>query len=177
MVRKYIKKNSLSYLILLTLEKAVDGFVAFEDFAYHSYRQYDIRDLKASEFGQALRRLRERGYIEEDKIDAGKVILKLTELGKDVLGGDFDESKWDGIWRVVIFDIPEQKRIVRDMFRRKLKHWGFKPWQQSVWVTKQDVTERLRYNIKELGIEKWVAVLESKNASVNIMVDYTYNLC
>ena len=143
----------------------MDGFVAFEDFAYHSYRQYDIRDLKSSEFGQALKRLREKGYIEQDKIDANKVILKLTELGKDVLGGEFDESKWDGIWRVVIFDIPEKKRIIRDMFRRKLRHWGFKPWQISVWITKRNVTEQLRKTIKELGIEDWVAILESKNVS------------
>lgn len=165
MIRKYIRKNSLSYLLLLILEKTVDGMVGFEEFASHAYRQYDFRDLKSSEFGQTLRRLREKGYIEEDKIDANKVILKLTTLGKDVLGGGFDESKWDGIWRVVIFDIPEQKRVVRDMFRRKLKHWGFKSYQLSVWVTKQDVIENLKRTIKELGIEKWVAVLESTNNS------------
>lgn len=165
MVRRYIRKNSLSYFLLLALEKAVDGYVGFEDFTYHAYRQYDIRDLKTSEFGQALKRLREKGYIEEDKVDANKVILKLTELGKEVLGVEFDESKWDGVWRVVIFDIPEQKRIIRDMFRRRLKHWGFSNWQQSVWVTKQPVTNKLRNTIKELGIDKWVAVLESSNIS------------
>lgn len=166
MAKNYIKKKSLSYYILLTLEKAIDGYVRIEDYTYHSYKyMYGIPDLKKSELSQALKRLRERGLIEEDKIDTDKVVLKLTELGRDVLGAEFDESKWDGKWRVVIFDIPEQKRVVRDMFRRKLKHWGFKNWQKSVWITKNNVTEKLRKTVKELGIEKWVAIVESDNIS------------
>ena len=161
-----VKKKSLSYYILLSLEKAVDGYVRFEDFTYHHYRyHYGIPDLKQSQLSQALKRLRERGLVIEDKIDADKVIFKLTELGQDALGFEFNEKDWDGKWRVVIFDIPEQKRRVRDLFRRKLKHWGFKNWQQSVWVTKRDITDKLRNSIKELGIEKWVAVLESDNIS------------
>lgn len=163
-----VRKKSLSYYILLSLEKAVDGYVRFEDFTYHYYRyHYGYPDLKQSELSQALKRLRERGLISEDKIDANKVILKLTELGRDALGVEFTETSWDGKWRVVIFDIPEQKRRIRDMFRRKLKHWGFQNWQQSVWVTKNNVTDKLRKSIAELGIEKWVAILESDNISPN----------
>ena len=163
-----VKKKSLSYYILLSLEKAVDGYVRFEDFTYHHYRyHYGIPDLKQSELSQALKRLRERGLVIEDKINVDKVIFKLTQLGQDTLGLEFNEKDWDGKWRVVIFDIPEQKRRVRDLFRRKLKHWGFKNWQQSVWVTKKDVTDKLRNSVKELGIEKWVAVLESDNISTD----------
>lgn len=163
---KYLKKKSLSYYLLLSLEKAVDGFVRIEDFGKHGHLYIYDRPLKKSDISQALKRLRERGLIKEDNIDSDKVVLKLTELGRDLLGGTgWNEKDWDGRWRVAIFDIPEQKRIIRDMFRRKLKHWGFKIWQQSVWVTKQPVTDKLRNTIKELGIEKWVAILESDNIS------------
>lgn len=42
-----VRKNSLSYFILLSLEKAIDGYVRFEDFTYHHYRyHYGIPDLK-----------------------------------------------------------------------------------------------------------------------------------
>lgn len=164
-----IHKGKLSHAILLALEKTVDGYVRLEDFLYNTHiyaRGYD-RPLKKSEFSQALKRLRERGLAQEVQIDEGKIIFKLTQLGRDVLGvkpvSDFD---WDGVWRIVIFDIPERNKRVRDKFRRKLKHWGFKNWQQSVWVTKNDVTDKLRSLIEELGIEKWVAVLESSNVTV-----------
>ncbi len=163
-----IYKGKLSQTILLALEKTVDGYIRLEDFLYntHIYAKGYERILKKSEFSQALKRLRERGLVEKGFVDEGKIIFKLTALGRDALGVKaVSEFDWDGIWRVVIFDIPENKRRIRDQFRRKLKHWGFKNWQQSVWVTKNDVTNKLRSLIEELGIEQWVAVLESNNVS------------
>lgn len=43
-------------------------------------------------------------------------------------------KKWDGWWRVVVFDIPEHKRIGRDALRRKLKSLGFYFLQKSVFI-------------------------------------------
>lgn len=165
-----IHKGKLSHTILLALEKTVDGYIRLEDFLYktHIYAKGYERPLKKSEFSQALKRLRERGLIEQDLIDEGKIIFKLTELGRDILGvKTFNEFDWDGIWRIVVFDIPEEKRRIRNLFRRKLKHWGFILWQQSVWVTKNNVTNKLRSLIDELGIGQWVAVLESANISAD----------
>lgn len=162
-----IRKNSLSAAILLALEKAIDGYVRFEDFAYHHYRyHHGIPELKKSALSAALKRLREAGYIEK-RINEGQVILKLTVLGQEALGPKFDESKWDGKWRMVIFDIPEDKRGIRDLFRRRLKSWGFQNWQQSVWITRNNITDKLRKLIDELEIQSWVAVIESDDPAFN----------
>lgn len=162
-----IKKGSASQVILLALEKTIDGYVRFEDFAYHHYRyKYSIPELKKSALAAAVKRLREAGYIEKE-VSEGEVILKLTGLGKDALGTKFNESDWDGKWRIVIFDIPENKRRVRDLFRRRLKEWGFKNWQQSVWITKSNITGKLRKLISELEIDSWVAVIESEDPALN----------
>lgn len=161
-----IHKGKLSKGILLALEKSVDGYVRLEDFLYntHIYAKGYDRPLKKSRLTQALKRLREKGLVKQDLIDEEKVIFKLTQLGRDILGGEaFSKFDWDGRWRIVIFDIPEENKRVRDQFRRKLKHWGFKNWQQSVWVSKNNVTDKLRSLIEELGIGQWVAVLESDN--------------
>ena len=155
-----IKKGSASYIILTILAAAADGYVGFEDFTYHTYRQYSILDLKKSRFASAIRRLRDAGYIEKD-IDSGKIILKLTKLGKEIIPEEFDESKWDGKWRIVIFDIPENKKVIRNLFRRNLKKWGFKKWQQSVWISKMDVTQKVKDLIDGVGISSWVAIIES----------------
>ncbi len=161
------KKASIGKFVLLALEKAVDGYVRLEDFAYHHYRyHYGIPDLKKTSLAQALKRLREKGFIEKiaDK-DESKIIFKLTEIGREflLLSKSDDEVEWDGKWRIVVFDIPESRRLVRDILRSRLKMWDFKPWQKSVWASKKNITEKLRRLIKELDVEDWVLVIESDN--------------
>lgn len=162
------KKSSISDLILLVLEKTVDGYCRFEDFTYHHYRyHYGIPDLKKSSLSQALRRLRIGGYIDKE-ISEGRVIYKLTSFGKETLGHDY--KPWDGKWRIVIFDIPEKKRAIRDLLRRRLKDWEFKAWQRSVWITKRDITANLRKLIDDLDIEQWVAVVESDDPALHYII-------
>ena len=68
--------------------------------------------------------------------------MKLTEKGKKIVKEiQFDNLKidkpkfWDGKWRVVIFDIPENKRRhMRDAMRQKLQKIGFYQMQKSVWA-------------------------------------------
>jgi phenylacetic acid degradation operon negative regulatory protein len=90
----------------------------------------------------------------------------LTNLGKEkVLFSVLKEEGqiWDKKWRLVIFDIPEKRRIVRDVLRYQLKQFGFVPLQQSVWVTKRNCTDVLRNYIHKIGIKDWVTVVESDN--------------
>lgn len=159
-----VRKGSISEFVLLVLEKTVDGYVRFEDFAYHHYRyRHGVPELDKSALAMALKRLREGGLIEKG-VNEEKVVFRLTALGRGALNqGIFDESKWDGRWRLVIFDIPEKNKTVRNLLRRKLKGWGFRQWQKSVWLSKQNVTEALRKLIRDLGIEHWVAVFESED--------------
>jgi len=161
-----IRKGSLNNMVLLALEKAVDGYVRLEDFMYntHIYAGGYDRPLKKSSLSKALKRLREKELI--DFADPSQLAFRITNLGKDVLGEDeFEESKWDGKLRIVIFDIPETKRKVRTALRRKLIEWNFKRWQDSVWVTKRDALDKLEALIKKLRIQEWVAVIESEKYS------------
>ena len=159
------KKWAISDMVLLVLEKTIDGYVRFEDFAYHSYRyHYDIPELKKASLAQALKRLREQGFIDLDKFN-NNLVLKLTDKGREeaLLRKILKDETWDGKWRIVVFDIPEKNRRVRNMLRSKLKTWGFSPWQKSVWASKQNMTDLLRQFVKQIGIEKWVLVIESTN--------------
>jgi len=157
---KSIRKGSASYITLMILEKAVDGFVAFEEFAYHP--MWEDRNFKKSEFSQALKRLREGGFISEERVDE-KLLFKLTDSGKFLI--DEPEEKWDGRWRIVIFDIPEQRRVIRNLLRRNLKKWGFTHLQKSVWINKRNFYGKLEEYIKDLGIERWVTIIEADKIS------------
>lgn len=159
------KKKILTDLILLTLEKSIDGYIRFEDFAYHHYRyKYGIPELKKSYFAKAIKRLREKGLI--DCVSDNELAMRLTDSGKDkalwlkIKNGD---EKWDGKWRLVVWDIPEKRRQARDLLRFKLKQLGFKQWQKSIWASKVNCTEVLRNFIRQVGIEDWVMVIESDN--------------
>ena len=46
--------------------------------------------------------------------------------------------RWDGRWRVLIFDVPEYRKSVRDKIRRTLMHIGFVRLQDSVWAYPYD---------------------------------------
>lgn len=47
-------------------------------------------------------------------------------------------KKWDGRWRILIFDIPEAKKAIRDKIRRTLIAIGFVRLQDSVWIFPYD---------------------------------------
>lgn len=155
----------MTNLVLLALEKSIDGYCRVEDFAYHHYRYYyGIPELKKASLAQALKRLREGGLIE--LVSDETLAWRLTDKGREkaVLASFLqDDEKWDGKWRLIIFDVPEKRRSARDVLRRKLKDWGFVHFQQSVWGTKKNCAKALRDFIKSVGIEDWVMVVESDN--------------
>lgn len=161
MPRPPSKRRVLTDLVLLALEKSVDGYVSFEDFIYNPLLE---RPVKKSAFAQAIQRLRQKGFVE--LISDKELALRLTDSGKDkVLWTKMKSGneKWDGRWRLVVWDIPERRRQARDLLRFKLKQLGFKQWQQSIWASKVNCTKLLRDFIKQVGIEDWVMVIESDN--------------
>jgi phenylacetic acid degradation operon negative regulatory protein len=159
-------RTKLSNAILMALDVCQEGFAEFSEF-YENPRRYvwyGPSDFKKQALSSAILRLKNKGLIEKN-FEEGKVILKLTNAGRDWLlkRGPEDNFKWDGYWRIVTFDIPESHRKVRDVLRNRLKSWGFVSWQKSVWASKKPLTDDLRVLVKDLGIEKWVLVIESKN--------------
>ena len=67
--------------------------------------------------------------------------FELTAKGNRVVDSILAEQyripapiRWDGRWRVVMFDVPEKKRRVRDELRALLMRAGFLRLHDSVWV-------------------------------------------
>lgn len=63
-------------------------------------------------------------------------------------------KKWDGKWRVVIFDIPENKRGARRQIASILKETGFERLQDSVWVYPYDCEDIIGLLKTDFGIGK-----------------------
>src|SRR3990167_9690497 len=110
-------KKSLTNFILLVLEKTVDSCVRLDHFINNSYLYAHYgwwdRPLKKTELARALKRLRERGLI--DFMENDQLAYKLTDKGRQKAVWQsviLKDEKWDGKWRLVIFDIRSEERRV-----------------------------------------------------------------
>lgn len=61
-------------------------------------------------------------------------------------------KKWDRKWRMVIFDIPEKRKLARREVNRIFTHAGFYRLQDSVWVYPYDCEDVIGLLKSELGI-------------------------
>ena len=52
-------------------------------------------------------------------------------------------KKWDGKWRLILFDIPASERTKRDAFRTMIRRIGAVMLQKSVWVYPYDCSEHI----------------------------------
>lgn len=79
-----------------------------------------------------------------------QIYISLTEKGKKKAGWmQIDElkikkpEKWDGRWRILLFDIAEMKRTYREALRGKLKELGFQLFQKSAWINPYDCAKEI----------------------------------
>jgi CRISPR-associated endonuclease Cas2 len=117
----------------------------------------------------ALGRLKQMGYIEfvekngvkyARTADSGRLEI---ERGKQRLALTKKIKHWDKRYRIVIFDIPERRKSIRDKLRRTMTEFGFLRLQDSVWVYPHDCEDlialvktdlRLGYDVLYLIVEK-----------------------
>jgi DNA-binding transcriptional regulator PaaX len=143
-----LERRDLQKIILSTV--AVTGFVAIGLLAPNALgamaklglipnpRQKEIINSSRS-------RLIKRGLL---KYERGK--LRLTAAGEAQLRRlrllDYKLKKpkrWDKKWHVLIFDIPERRKVTRNRVRVTLARLGFERLQDSVWVYPYDCEDVL----------------------------------
>ena len=81
----------------------------------------------------------------------GEKILRKWELADYKLTRP---KKWDGKWRMVIFDIPEKKKKIRKQVSGLFKQAGLYRLQDSVWVYPYDCEEIIGLLKTDFGIGK-----------------------
>lgn len=104
------------------------------------------------QFEKELAYCRKRKYIRIIKEGENEYKIALSDIGgKQALRRAFGEikisipEKWDGIWRIVISDIPEKQKAAREGIRERLKAMGFYPLQKSVFVFPYPCQEEIEF--------------------------------
>lgn len=68
-------------------------------------------------------------------------------------------AKWDKKWRLVMFDIPENRKKHRDALRFHLKELGFFEYQKSVFAHPFECANELNYIIEFYDLRKYVRMI------------------
>ncbi len=113
--------------------------------------------LNYKDFYNVLFRLTEQGMLEKKKV-YGELSLTVTPDGDRLLSRK--RPKRDGVWKLVIFDIPEAQQQVRSVLRAKLKALGFKKWQNSTWVSPYALDRDIKGELDQLAQKFFIRYLE-----------------
>ncbi len=98
---------------------------------------------------ETLRRLIKEGVVVLDQKNDEPPVVQLTAKGKQrfrklqLKTNNRAKEQWDGKWRVVVFDVLEKKRKIRDYLRIGLHDIGFNKLQNSVWVYPYECEEMI----------------------------------
>ena len=137
------KNRNIQNAILTTVETAgVIAVVAIAPNVAQLFKYFGYKPL--NRHTEVIKRAREN-LVNKKLLIYENGLLHLTDRGKEVLQKirikDWKQEKpkkWDGRWRMLIFDIPEYRKTLRDKVRRTLLHIGFVRLQDSVWVYPYD---------------------------------------
>lgn len=120
-----------------------------------------------SEIKRTIQRLESQKII-KITYKSSLTLIKLLDKGKrKILTYDIENLKlkkqnWDGIWRIITFDIPEEKKIARDFLRAKLREIGFYQLQKSVLVTPWDCKDIIDFVKHYYRVGKHVNIILAK---------------
>ena len=98
-----------------------------------------------------------------------KSYYSLTKEGRNLLtkGGQRiflkKNGRWDGIWIIVTYSIPEHRRKARDKLRVGLRWLGYGPLREATWISPYDTTKELENLVEGLRIKKYFQVFQSKH--------------
>lgn len=161
------KVVSLGKDILITV--GVLGFVAVAAFAGNAVQLLKYtplgnrkRKIRNYEINRNIRKLIDRGLINK-KTSKNVEYLEVTDKGKRLILryelnslASVKPKKWDKKYRVVIFDISEQRKKTRDQLRLILRSFGFVCLQHSVWVYPYNCEEIIELLKKYLDLKEEV---------------------
>lgn len=128
-----------------------------------------------------LAKLKNYGWTAK-KNNADEASYIITEKGEKefdrVLKPLKETGKWDGRWRLVIFNVPETKRDIRDRIRRGLSKLGMGILQPSVWISPKDIKNEIENLRKRLNLTNTLKYFEvTRNNSLDkTIIEKSWNL-
>ena len=130
-----------------------------------------------------IREFREDRLVDFKEQKDGSIKILLSELGiKRALQYDFEKMKiekpvrWEKIWYLVIFDIPEKKKRAREALRRKLRGLGFCQLQKSVFVFPYECGNEIDFIVEFFELRQHVKLVTATHITNEAELKLYFNL-
>lgn len=162
--KKEIVKLTTQKLLLTLFKLGTPFFQA--DHHYHQSANKLVTEIDCAkdEISEKIKYLKQMGYIKTFSEKKEKYI-EITRKGfkriNQIKTSDVvikRPEKWDGKWRLVIFDIPRKYNSNRDCLRKKLLSLGFVKVQESVYVYPFECTSEVDMIVAKVGVDRFVSI-------------------
>lgn len=119
------------------------------------------KERGARKFSKMIYYLKKKGYVRSHN-SKNKSALILTKEGiskafKFSFGLDKKRRK-DGRWIMIAFDVPQKNRKARNLLMSVLKNLGYKMFQQSIWITPYDVSEKTEKLLQFYNLDRYAKI-------------------
>ena len=163
--------------LALSLVRSPRGYFKILNSIHAEWKEIDRRTLIRS-----IKILYQSNLIKQKDNKDGTTTFVLSKEGREVaLTYNLEEivipkTKWDKKWRIVMFDIPEKLKKVRDTLRYQLKKLGFIELQRSVFVIPFECQNELEYIIEFYNIKRFVRFIEAYSIDNELDLKHRFQL-
>jgi DNA-binding transcriptional regulator PaaX len=147
---RIFNQQTLKILKTVSQQPGIPASQLFEPFS---------RSIDYKSFYNTLYRLMQQKLLDRKDTNQG-MCLWINEDGIKLINRFHPEK--DGVWKLVIFDIPEKQKYVRVVLRAKLKALHFKKWQNSIWVSPYKLDDEIEAELSELAKKFFVRLIKTK---------------
>jgi len=125
----------------------------------YKFKQEWLRKERRKDFSKLIYSLKKKGLIKIKCLKNRKAIALTPKGSKKVLKIKYKmiekKKRKDGKWQMIIFDIPEKKRFLRDLLREHLYFLGYKILQKSIWVSPYDVFKETEEFLRRYSLDRF----------------------
>ena len=121
------------------------------------------KEINRQSLERAARSLYKSKLVEMKNNSDGTTTMVLSKEGKKIaLAYDISDMKikeprkWDSRWRILMFDVPEKMKKVRESFRMHLKQMGFYEFQKSVFVHPYPCEDEFEYIVEFYNARRYL---------------------
>lgn len=117
----------------------------------------------------AIHALVRSGFVAIEETPGGTTKVAITEEGKRLAKeerlGLNHPREWDKKWRLVFFDIPEEKKKLRDAFRYHLQKTGMAEFQRSAFVFPYPCFREVNVLAEKLNLKEHIVLVTAETLS------------
>lgn len=121
------------------------------------------KEINRQSLDRAVRSLHKSRLVEIKNNSNGTTTMILSKKGKKIaLAHDIfnmkikKPRKWDYRWRILMFDVPEKMKKIREAFRMHLKQMEFYEFQKSVFVHPYPCQDEFEYIVEFYNARRYM---------------------